>query len=144
VCRAARVGGAVGHAWKIGRQLGAKPAAEDRNDDVALRRFRDLRLKRVVRPVELALPADRGQPRHALEFAVEALRHPVEATTLEPRVARRRHEYADLPTAFRHARPNKNLGGPSRSPSAGRYRANRAGRAAGPGGEVNPPTALAC
>src|SRR5262249_36762585 len=36
--------------------------------------------------------------------------HPVEATTLEPRVTRRGHEYADLPTAFRHARPNKNLG----------------------------------
>ena len=41
----ARIGLAVCHAREIGRQLGAEPRAKNRDDDVALRGLRDLRLE---------------------------------------------------------------------------------------------------
>ena len=54
------------------------------------------------RLVELGLPADRDEPRDALELTVEALDHAFKAAPLETRVARRGHEHANLPRAFRH------------------------------------------
>jgi hypothetical protein len=107
ISRAARIGLAIGHGRKIGRQLSAEPATEDRNNDIALRRFRDLRLKGVTRLVEFGLPPNGDQTGDALKFAIEPLRHPFQATALEPRIPRRGHEHANLPVILCHALPRK-------------------------------------
>ena len=86
---AARVGAAVRQAGEGRRQFGSDPVTEDRNHDVALGRFRDLRLKGGMRPVELGFPADGLEPRGPGEFAVQALDDAVDATTLMCGVARR-------------------------------------------------------
>ena len=101
---AARIRLAVRHAREIGRQLGSEPRAKNGDDDVALRRLRNLRLECRVRFVELGLPADRAEPGHPLKLAVEALDHALQAAALETRVAGRRHEDADLTRALRHGR----------------------------------------
>jgi hypothetical protein len=83
ICRSARIGAIVCHAGKIARQLGTEPSAKDRNHQVAICRLRYLRLKGFVRFVEFILPADRGQARDTMEFAVEPFHHAFQPSALE-------------------------------------------------------------
>src|SRR5215472_10367850 len=62
---------------------------ENRDHDVAIGRFGDLRLKGGVRPVELGFPANGLEPYGRGKFAVQALDDAVDATTLMDGVARR-------------------------------------------------------
>jgi hypothetical protein len=62
---------------------------ENCNYDVALGRFRDLRLKGGMRPVKLGLPPNGLEPRSCREFAVQPLDDAVDPTALVDGVARR-------------------------------------------------------
>ena len=82
VTGAARIGVSIGHAGEIGRKFGADAAPEHREHNIALGGLRDLRLKRLMRPVEFGLPADRLQPCHAGKLAVQSLDDALDAPAL--------------------------------------------------------------
>ncbi len=85
---AARIRRAVRHVREVGRQLGAEPLPEDRDHQIAVGGRGDLGLECVVGAIKLGLPAHGLEPRRACELAIEPRHHPLDALTLELRVAR--------------------------------------------------------
>ena len=86
------IGPPVGHADKIGRQLGADAGPEDRQHDVAGDGFRNLRLEGAVGLVVVLFPQDRNEARDAVIVAVELGHDRFDPPALGRDVAGRRYE----------------------------------------------------
>ena len=87
-CGPARIRLTVAHRRKIWRKPCSETCPEDRDDDVAPRRFRNLRLKGVVSAIELAFPSNGGELRYALKLTVEPFDNPFQPAAFKSRIDR--------------------------------------------------------